>query len=65
MPKLKTNRSAAKRVKKSGRGKLLRAKAFGSHILTKKSRNRKRKIRLTALIHPVDQKKMNRLVPYL
>lgn len=65
MPKLKTNRSAAKRVKKSARGKLLRAKAFGSHLLTKKSRKRKRKLRLTASIHPANQKKMNRLVPYL
>ena len=43
MPKIKTNRAAAKRFKKTGTGKLVRNKAYKSHILTKKSTKRKRK----------------------
>ena len=43
MPKMKTHRGAAKRVKKTGSGKLKRFKAFKSHILTKKSSKRKRR----------------------
>ena len=42
MPKIKTNRAAAKRFKKTGTGKLKRNKAYKSHILTKKSTKRKR-----------------------
>ena len=46
MPKMKTHRGAAKRFKKTGTGKLKRAKAFKSHILTKKSAKRKRNLKL-------------------
>ena len=42
MPKIKTCRAAAKRFKKTGTGKLVRNKAYKSHILTKKSAKRKR-----------------------
>ena len=45
MPKLKTSRAAAKRFKKTGTGKLVRNKAYKSHILTKKSTKRKRNLR--------------------
>ena len=45
MPKLKTHRGAAKRFKKTGTGKIVRSKAFKQHILTSKSRSRKRKLR--------------------
>ena len=45
MPKMKTNRAAAKRFKKTGTGKLKRNKAYKSHILTKKSAKRKRNLR--------------------
>ena len=45
MPKMKTNRSAAKRFKKTGSGKLKRNHAFKSHILTKKAKKRKRNLR--------------------
>ncbi|MDW7661005.1 MAG: 50S ribosomal protein L35, partial [Bacillota bacterium] len=45
MPKMKTHRGAAKRVKKTGGGKLKRSKAYTSHILTKKSSKRKRGLR--------------------
>ena len=45
MPKIKTCRAAAKRFKKTGTGKLVRSKAYKSHILTKKSQKRKRNLR--------------------
>ena len=45
MPKTKTHRGMAKRVRVTGSGKLMRAKAFKSHILTKKSQKRKRNFR--------------------
>ena len=45
MPKLKTHRGAAKRFKKTGSGKFVRSSAFKRHILTSKTRSRKRKLR--------------------
>jgi large subunit ribosomal protein L35 len=45
MPKMKTNRATAKRLKRTGSGRLRRRKAFRSHILTKKTRKRKRNLR--------------------
>ena len=44
MPKLKTNRGAAKRFKRTGSGKLRRRRAFDNHILTKKAPKRKRRL---------------------
>ena len=52
MPKMKTSRSAAKRFKATGSGKLKRAKAYKSHILTKKSTKRKRNLRKPADMFP-------------
>ena len=49
MPKMKTNRGAAKRFKATGGGRIRRSKAFSSHILTKKSTKRKRNLRKTDL----------------
>lgn len=63
MPKIKTNRGAAKRFKKTGSGKLKRKKAYASHILTKKSPKRKRGLRKSDLVHSADVKKVNRLLP--
>lgn len=63
MPKIKTNRGAAKRFKKTGSGKLKRKKAYASHILTKKSPKRKRALRKSILVHSADVKKVNRLLP--
>ncbi|MCK4271756.1 50S ribosomal protein L35 [bacterium] len=63
MPKIKTNRGAAKRFKKTGSGKLKRKKAYASHILTKKSPKRKRALRKSDLVHSADVKKVNRLLP--
>lgn len=65
MPKLKTNRGAAKRFKRTGSGNLKRSKAFGSHILTKKTTKRKRNLRKSTLVHSTERKNVERLVPYL
>jgi large subunit ribosomal protein L35 len=64
MPKLKTNRGAAKRFKLTGSGKLKRRKANASHILTKKTSKRKRGLRQSGLIEKVDSKGVKRLIPY-
>ena len=58
MPKLKTNRAAAKRFKKTGTGKLKRMKAYKSHILTKKSTKRKRNLRQATLADATNVKSM-------
>ncbi len=62
MPKQKTNRSAAKRFTKTGSGKYRRNKAFTSHILTKKSPKRKRKLRKPTLVSAADFKRVKRLL---
>ena len=64
MPKLKTHRGAAKRFKKTSRGKFLRSKAFKQHILTSKSSKRKRQMRGTEIVAKADQKKLARMMPY-
>lgn len=65
MPKIKTNRGAAKRFKRTGTGKIARSKAFTSHILTKKTTKRKRDLRQGTLVHAADHKNISALVPYL
>ncbi|SUY46985.1 ribosomal protein L35 [Clostridium putrefaciens] len=65
MPKMKTHRGAAKRFKLTGSGRLKRAKAFKSHILTKKSPKRKRNLRKTAYVSNTQEKTMKKLLPYL
>ena len=65
MPKLKTKRSAAKRLKVTGTGKLARAKGWKSHLLEWKSPKRRRKLRTGTLISAADQKRIRRIVPYL
>ena len=65
MPKMKTHRGAAKRFKKTGSGKFKRAKAFKSHILTKKSSKRKRNLRKTAYVSVTQEKTIRKLLPYL
>ena len=65
MPKMKTNRGAAKRFKKTGSGKIVRSKAFANHILSKKTTKRKRNLRKSALVDPTNQKQMARILPYL
>lgn len=65
MPKIKTNRGAAKRFKKTGTGKVKRASAFTSHILTSKSRKRKRNLRQGNTVAAVDHKNIIKLIPYM
>ena len=65
MPKIKTNRGAAKRFKTTGSGKIVRNKAFANHILTKKTTKRKRSLRKSGLVHATNKKAITRLVPYL
>ncbi|MCG6943958.1 MAG: 50S ribosomal protein L35 [Deltaproteobacteria bacterium] len=64
MPKMKSNRGAAKRFKTTGSGKLRRAKAFRSHILTKKSAKRKRNLRKSGLVDSTNARGVRRLLPY-
>ena len=65
MPKIKTNRGAAKRFSKTGTGKIVRHKAFASHILTKKTTKRKRNLRKSTLVDPTNARQVARLIPYL
>lgn len=64
MPKLRTNRSAHKRFRTTGTGKIRRNKAFKSHILTKKNRKRKRELRKSAILHSANEVQVKRLLPY-
>lgn len=67
MPKMKTKRSAAKRLKVTGSGKLVRQKQYSGchHILEKKSAKRKRNFRKTVEISPTDRKRIASVIPYL
>ena len=65
MPKVKTNRAAAKRFKVTGTGKLKRNKAYKRHILTKKSPKRKRNLRKAGMTDATNVKNMKKLTPYL
>ncbi len=65
MPKMKTHRGAAKRVKKTANGGLKRYKAYKSHILTKKSSKRKRGLRKSTMVSGADLKRVKQLLPYL
>lgn len=64
MPKLKTHRGAAKRFKKTGSGKIVRAAAFKRHILTSKTTKSKRQKRGTQEVADGDFKKLERMLPY-
>ncbi len=64
MPKIKTNRGAAKRFRKTGSGKIRRNSAFTSHILTTKTTKRKRNLRKASIMAPSDAKRINVLLPY-
>ena len=64
MPKLKTNRAAAKRFRKTASG-FKRGQSQKRHILTKKSSKRKRRLRKSALVHPSDEARIRHMVPTL
>jgi large subunit ribosomal protein L35 len=64
MPKLKTHRGAAKRFRLTKQGKVKRAKAYKSHILTKKSTKRKRNLRKIAYASSANEAIVKKLIPY-
>ena len=64
MPKLKTHKGASKRFKKTGTGKIARRHAFARHILTTKSRKRKRKLNHGAVLDPANAPAVNEMLPY-
>lgn len=63
MPKIKTNRSAAKRFKKTGTGKIIFSKSHANHILTKKSTKRKRSLRKSHYIDNTNKKSIRLMLP--
>ncbi|MBU0679946.1 MAG: 50S ribosomal protein L35 [Proteobacteria bacterium] len=65
MPKMKTKRGAAKRFSATGSGKVKRAQAFTSHILTKKSTKRKRNLRKGDLVDATNVASVKRMLPYM
>jgi large subunit ribosomal protein L35 len=65
MPKLKSNRGAAKRFKKTGSGKIVRRKAYLRHQLSCKTRKQKRNLRKDAVVHGSNERALKKLLPYL
>ncbi|MEW6724949.1 MAG: 50S ribosomal protein L35 [Bacillota bacterium] len=65
MPKMKTKRSAAKRFKVTGSGKIMRRKNFKSHLATGKTAKRKRAFRQATEVHETDEKRVRVLIPYM
>lgn len=64
MPKMKTNRGAAKRFRKTATGKFKRNSAFTSHILTTKTTKQKRNLRKGKILSSGDTKRMKVMLPY-
>jgi len=64
MPKIKTNKGAAKRFGRTGSGKIRRNSAFTSHILTTKTTKRKRNLRRSRILSPGDTRRINTIMPY-
>ncbi len=65
MPKMKTNRGARKRFAATGGGGIRRAKAGKSHILSTKTRKRKRGLRKAAMVNKANERSIRRLLPYI
>jgi large subunit ribosomal protein L35 len=65
MPKVKTHRGVAKRVKVTASGKIKRSRAFHSHLLSSKTPKRKRNLSQTVVVHSTNEKNIKKLVPYL
>ena len=64
MPKMKTNRAAAKRFRRTKSGKFKRSKAFAKHLFTGKSAKRRRNLRKGTLISDGDLDRVKRMLPY-
>lgn len=65
MPKIKTHRGAAKRLKVTGSGKLKRMSGYKSHLLTGKPAKRTRRLRTASLVSDAEYDRMKKLLPYL
>ena len=65
MPKMKTKRAAAKRLRKTASGRLKRNRAWKQHLLEAKSSKRRRRLRTGTLINAVDEPRLKAIVPYL
>lgn len=63
MPKIKTRKTAAKRFKVTGTGKILRANTGRGHLMMKKSGSRKRRLRMDASVFAGETQKIQRMVP--
>lgn len=64
MPKIKSNRAAMKRFKVTGSGKIKRNRGFKSHLLSSKNKKRKRRLRQSTTVAPVESKNIRQLIPY-
>jgi large subunit ribosomal protein L35 len=64
MPKIKTNRGAAKRFRRTSTGRIKRKKAYLRHILTGGGRKSKRQLRKPGLVHPADETRVKKMIPY-
>jgi len=64
MPKMKTNRAAAKRFRFTGSGKIRRSKASGSHLLTHKNRKRTRRLRDNDIVDGANKRQIKALIPF-
>jgi large subunit ribosomal protein L35 len=64
VPKIKTNRAAAKRFRVTASGKIKRNKGFKSHILSTKSKKRKRQLRKASMVSAVETRNIRQLIPY-
>jgi large subunit ribosomal protein L35 len=65
VPKIKSNRAAMKRFKVTGSGKIKRNRGFKSHLLSSKNKKRKRRLRQSTTVAPVESKNIRKLIPYL
>ena len=63
MPKMKTHRGMAKRIKKTGTGKFMRGNAYTSHMFSHKSQKQKRKLRLQTVVSSGDARRIASLLP--
>ena len=64
MPKIKTNRAAAKRFRVTGSGKIKRNKAYKRHILSSKGKKQKRHLRKATIVSAVESRNIRQLIPY-
>ena len=62
MPKMKTHKATAKRLKVTGSGKIMHKRAGSAHLLAKKSRRRKRRYKVLAEVHGVERRRLRTLI---